>query len=413
MKSRSAIKQQSKELLQGNWDKAVVMMLVPLLAVVVWVMGTIFLMTSANFLMGVFFSILFIPVLIMVSVGIQYTFLDWIRNGKIEDDWFKQIWQVFADHRLAGKVIRVFFALIIFNGLWGMIFVIPGWIKSFEYSQALLIMKDHYDNGENVTARQCLKESSLLMDGYKEDFCIFQLSYIGWQVLGMLPLFIGMLWVAPYMELGMVIFYNDLSQKRAVRPTTMFMPDGTRVAGDLQINNRKLTRANWIALGYELFAAVLSFTLISFVPGVKAAVRDNTYLINMKSNNGTKDSYYIKFYTSDNDNENSYDDNNDDNEINSYFIFPASQSNKDQKNWKAMENEWKKYPNTYEQQMKQAYHKGFRYEANGKQLKLENKKTDIIFSNLDVQNRGKRITGRYSINTGNDSGKVTMTRLKE
>lgn len=403
MKSRSAIKQQSKELLRGNWGKAVVMTLVPLLTILIWIMGTIFLMINGNFLMGVLFSILFVPVLIMVSVGIQYTFLDWARNGKIADDWFKQIWQVFADHRLAGKVIRVFFAFIIFKALWGMIFIIPSWIKTFDYSQALLIMKDHYDNGENVTARQCLKESSSLMNGYKEDFCIFQLSYIGWQFLGILSLFVGMLWVVPYIELGMVIFYNDLSQERAVRPTTMFMPDGTNVAGDLQINNQKLTRANWIAAGYELLLIALGACLVTFVPGVKAAVQDNTYLMSMKNSNGTKDTYYIRFYT---------DNVNTDNEIDSYFIFPASQSNKDRKIWNAMEKEWKNYPDTYEQQMKQAYRKGFRYDVNGNRLELGIKNTKITMTNLDVQNRGKKIIGRYSVNESHDHGKVTMTRMK-
>lgn len=272
MKSRSAIKQRSKELLKGNWGKAVVMVLITWASLAIWLGCSFGLLVSSKFLMGFLFFILFIPVMIMIGAGTQYVFLEWVRRGEVPEHWFKKIWQVFADHRLAGKVIRVTFASAFFEEFWKMIFVIPGVIKQFEYSQALYIMKDHHDNGENVSARQCLKESSLLMNGYKEDFFIFQLSYSGWQILGMLPLFIGMLWVNSYMEIGMMIFYDDSSKERAVRPVTVFFPDGTNIERDIRINNKVLTRANWIALGYEIVLLILGMILATVAPGVKTAI---------------------------------------------------------------------------------------------------------------------------------------------
>lgn len=404
MESRTAIKQRSKELLKGNWGKAVVMALMVGLSVAVWIGASIGMILSGYILMGALFFILFVPVIIMTGAGVQYVFLDWSRQGKLANDWFKQMWQVFSDHRLAGKVIRVAYASAIFQELWEMIFVVPGVIKVFEYSQALFIMKDHYDNDENVTARQCLKESSLLMNGYKEDLFIFQLSYIGWQFLGMLPLFIGMLWVGPYMQTGMVNFYVDLRRERSIQPVTVFFPDGTDIEEDIKINNKVLTRANWIALVYELLLFGMGMALATFVPGVKTSIQNNTYLINMKDSTGENYKYYVKFYT-----DNEYKDN----EIDSYIMLPAN-GREDQILWKTIENECKEKPVKYDQQMHQAYRKKIRYDVESDQLKLESKNGTITMFDLKVQNKGKKITGKYLFRTDeDDNGKVTMTRLQD
>ena len=402
MKSRALIKQQSKDLLKGNWGKAVVMVLIIWLSFGVWLGGSMGLLMSGNFGMGALFFVLFIPVIVMVGAGVQYVFLDWVRQGKLADDWFKQIWQVFSDHRLAGKVIRVAYAAAFFEEFWEMIFIVPGWIKRLEYSQALLIMKDHYDHGEGITARQCLKESSLMMNESKEDFFIFQLSYSGWQILGSLPFFIGMLWVGSYMEIGMMIFYRDLSQKQAVRPITVFFPDGTDIEEDIRINNRSLTRANWIAMVYEVALIGLGIGLASFVPGVKVAIQNNTYLVSMEDSLGINSNYYVKFYT---------DNANKDDEIDSYIMIPASDSKLGQRVLKEITTESNEHPVSYDRQMHQAYRKGVRYVVEGDQLKLKSKDGSISMSNLEVRNKGKQITGDYSFKSDDDSGKVTMTKL--
>ena len=402
MKSRALIKQQSKDLLKGNWGKAVVMVLIIWLSFGVWLGGSMGLLMSGNFGMGALFFVLFIPVIVMVGAGVQYVFLDWVRQGKLADDWFKQIWQVFSDHRLAGKVIRVAYAAAFFEEFWEMIFIVPGWIKRLEYSQALLIMKDHYDHGEGITARQCLKESSLMMNESKEDFFIFQLSYSGWQILGSLPFFIGMLWVGSYMEIGMMIFYRDLSQKQAVRPITVFFPDGTDIEEDIRINNRSLTRANWIAMVYEVALIGLGIGLASFVPGVKVAIQNNTYLVSMEDSLGVNSNYYVKFYT---------DNANKDDEIDSYIMIPANDSKLGQRVLKEITTESNEHPVSYDRQMHQAYRKGVRYVVEGDQLKLKSKDGSISMSNLEVRNKGKQITGDYSFKSDDDSGKVTMTKL--
>ena len=402
MKSRALIKQQSKDLLKGSWGKAITMVLITWLSFGVWLGGSIGLLMSGNFGMGALFFVLFIPVIVMVGAGVQYVFLDWVRQGKLADDWFKQIWQVFSDHRLAGKVIRVAYAAAFFEEFWEMIFIVPGWIKQLEYSQALFIMKDHYDNDEDITARQCLKESSLMMNGYKEDFFIFQLSYSGWQILGMLPLFIGMLWVGSYMEIGMMIFYRDLSQKHAVQPITVFFPDGTSIEENIRINNRVLTRANWIASVYVVILIGLGVSLATFAPGVKMAIQNNTYLVSMEDSLGISSNYYVKFYT---------DNASEDDEVDSYIMIPANDSKLGQSVLKKITAESNEHPISYDRQMHQAYRKGIRYTVEGDRLKLKSKEGSILMSNLKVENKGKKIIGDYSFKSDDDYGKVIMTKL--
>ncbi len=67
--------------------------------------------------------------------------------------------------------------------LWSLLFVVPGIIASFRYSQAFYVQVDHPE----YTANQCLKESSRLMQGNKMKFFCLNLSFIGWNFLAVLP----------------------------------------------------------------------------------------------------------------------------------------------------------------------------------------------------------------------------------
>lgn len=259
MQSRLAIKNRSKDLLRGNWSKAVVLILTDsIISIAELAISSLMVKKVENYIWIFILLLLFLPVSMMMDAGVKFVFLDWVRKGKLPEHWFKQVWQIFYDHRLAGKVIRVGYASIIFKILWGLIFAVPGVIKRFEYSQALYIMKDHYDNNEEVTARHCLKESSFLMDGYKEDFFIFELSYIGWSFLGILPWKIGLLWVNSYENMGLMIFYDDLRKERSLKQNIEFFPDGTSIQDEVTPNNTALTYANVIALCFSFLVMLIT-----------------------------------------------------------------------------------------------------------------------------------------------------------
>ena len=51
------------------------------------------------------------------------------------------------------------------------------------------------------------------MDGHKMDLFLLDLSYIGWILLGIITLGIGMLWVSPWMTMAHVKFYEELKNE--------------------------------------------------------------------------------------------------------------------------------------------------------------------------------------------------------
>lgn len=80
-----------------------------------------------------------------------------------------------------GFVLYLLYSIRIF--LWSLLFLIPGIIAAFRYSQAFYLRVDHPE----YTAGQCLAESSRLMKGNKAKLFGLGLSFIGWYILATLP----------------------------------------------------------------------------------------------------------------------------------------------------------------------------------------------------------------------------------
>lgn len=77
---------------------------------------------------------------------------------------------------------------------------------------------------------EALKTSARLMKGNKGKYLMMQISFIPLMLLTIFTLYIGMLWVLPYMEMTSVMFYRDIC--REFRPS-MLQENGYPVyAGD-------------------------------------------------------------------------------------------------------------------------------------------------------------------------------------
>ena len=83
----------------------------------------------------------------------------------------------------------------VFTWLWSLLFVIPGIVKSYSYAATPYILGRY----TNVTAENAIKISMRIMNGHKMDLFILQLSFIGWQLLGVLTFgILNIFWVTPY-----------------------------------------------------------------------------------------------------------------------------------------------------------------------------------------------------------------------
>ena len=81
----------------------------------------------------------------------------------------------------------------IFTCLWALLFVIPGIIKSYSYAASLYIVRER-----NLEGIEAITESRKIMDGKKWKLFCLDLSFIGWYILGMLCLGVGVIWVETY-----------------------------------------------------------------------------------------------------------------------------------------------------------------------------------------------------------------------
>lgn len=157
-----------------------------------------------------------------IGVGYQWYCLNVARNQSPEP---LSIFEIFTDGKLI-KVFKLWLLLYVKILLWTLLFIVPGFIKSYSYSQSFYVL---YDNPD-WTASQCIEESKRLMKGNKLELFAFQISFIGWAILSLIALMIfatvlriflpdfvatviSMLTLMPlytYMYVSMANFYNRL-----------------------------------------------------------------------------------------------------------------------------------------------------------------------------------------------------------
>lgn len=116
-----------------------------------------------------------------MTLGLSVYFLKVFRQkeGGIEDllAGFHYMWKSFV--LLILIWVKTFF--------WALLFIVPGIIAAFRYSQAFFILADNPEK----TPRQCIVESSNMMMGNKAKLFFLELSFLGWAILATIPTGIG------------------------------------------------------------------------------------------------------------------------------------------------------------------------------------------------------------------------------
>ena len=147
--------------------------------------------------MGSILTIAFIP----MQFGYAVAHLHSSRQdlpAEIGDLFFgyRRFWHVL------GTMLLVMLAII--GGI--ILFVIPGIILAFAYAIVPLVLRDNPE----LSAVEVLQKSRMMMKGHKMDLFLLYLSFIGWAILCVFTLFIGYLWLAPYVQMTEVKFYEQI-----------------------------------------------------------------------------------------------------------------------------------------------------------------------------------------------------------
>lgn len=149
-------------------------------------------------LVNTLISILLIP----FSIAFYWFFLSISRS---ETPQLSDLFTIYADWKTSLKLIGTSIVVSVFVFLWTLLLIIPGIIKSFSYSQTFFVLKDHPE----YSMTEAITESRKIMQGYKWKYFLLNLSFIGWGILSLFTLGIGLLWLVPYMTTSLAAFYNQ------------------------------------------------------------------------------------------------------------------------------------------------------------------------------------------------------------
>ena len=115
------------------------------------------------------------------------------RLGSRMSDW----WRV-----LCAK-ITLFFAL----SLGYVLLIAPGIITKYSYAMVPYILEERPD----FTVHEAFKASKQIMKKHKWELFCLRFSFIGWYIIGILTLGIGLIFINPYRYAAEAAFYNEIS----------------------------------------------------------------------------------------------------------------------------------------------------------------------------------------------------------
>ena len=93
--------------------------------------------------------------------------------------------------------------------LWGLLFVIPGIVKTYSYAMTPFIMAEH----PHMTASEAIDASKDMMDGHKWELFVLRLTFIGWDSAAAFTMNIGHLALNPYKNAAEATFYQQISRQ--------------------------------------------------------------------------------------------------------------------------------------------------------------------------------------------------------
>lgn len=105
-----------------------------------------------------------------------------------------------------GSAIGAYILMNIFILLWALLLIVPGIMAALSYSMTYYVLADN----PGIGPLEAINRSKKMMRGKRWKLFCLGLRFVGWMLLGMLALFIGLLWVTPYYMTSIAFFYEDV-----------------------------------------------------------------------------------------------------------------------------------------------------------------------------------------------------------
>lgn len=213
--ANSVLMSEARENLKGRWGQAI-------WAVIFLILITIVFNILSNIpKIGFLFSLGLLFITGFLYIGMARFFIKFNKKEAVEVSEIYNGYQVFENHFRGFKAMLWFYWYTLF---WFLLLIIPGIIKSISYSQIFYILAED----KNIDLREALKKSRNMMEGYKAKYFRLQLRFFGWALLCVLTLGIGFIWLAPWMQVTLAKFYDDV--KGNTGPVASSTPESAPIA---------------------------------------------------------------------------------------------------------------------------------------------------------------------------------------
>ena len=123
-----------------------------------------------------------------------------------------QFAQIFDGFKKFGVALAAYLLQAIFVFLWSLLLIIPGIIASLSYAMTYYIIAED----DSIGPLEAIKKSKEIMSGNKWKLFCLGCRFIGWVILCIPTLGIGLLWVFPYTMISYAKFYDDLVKQKAL-----------------------------------------------------------------------------------------------------------------------------------------------------------------------------------------------------
>ena len=101
------------------------------------------------------------------------------------------------------------FMMTFFIYLWSLLFIIPGIVAGYSYSQTFYILADNPE----LKPLEAIAKSKRMMRGYRWKLFCLHWRFFGWSLLCLLTCGIGFFWLIPYIMTSLACFYESVKSR--------------------------------------------------------------------------------------------------------------------------------------------------------------------------------------------------------
>lgn len=195
---RKYIKKFARETLKQHFLAMVLITSIPIL---INIHGTLQKMDGINLLESVLVSMI-----ISILVSSFYPFIDIgiLKFNRNEPFSFQK--DIVESFKTNGKrYILTMWLREISVLFWTLFLIIPGIYKSYSYTLVTYLLADNDD----LSYKEALSKSEELMEGFKMDWFIMDLSFFLWDILALFTFGIPYIWLTPYKWTAYAKFYDE------------------------------------------------------------------------------------------------------------------------------------------------------------------------------------------------------------